>query len=198
MKEIEELLKMTERPQDYSDEEIRKMMNDPDMRAYYELMVSAEAGFSLRKEGHGNHGERSRDSKDHESIPMILRIAAIFIGVLLLSGISFAAYRLMVSGGKSQAQKVEMSDSPQQAASPQQVITEPNAVRTFENTELQQILQELSDYYHVGVEFRNEQSRHIRLYTKWDTTAPLHQMIERLNGFEKVSIRLTDNQIIAE
>ena len=198
MKEIEELLKMTERPQDYSDEEIRKMMNDPDMRAYYELMVSAEAGFSLRKEGHGNHRERSRDSKDHESIPMILRIAAIFIGVLLLSGISFAAYRLMVSGGKSQAQKVEMSDSPQQTVSPQQVITEPNAVRTFENTELQQILQELSDYYHVGVEFRNEQSRHIRLYTKWDTTAPLHQMIERLNGFEKVSIRLTDNQIIAE
>ena len=198
MKDIEELLKMTERPQDYSDEEIREMMNDPDMRAYYELMVSAEAGFSLRKEGHGNHRERSRDSKDHESIPMILRIAAIFIGVLLLSGISFAAYRLMVSGGESQAQKVEMSDSPQQAASPQQVITEPNAVRTFENTELQQILQELSDYYHVGVEFRNEQSRHIRLYTKWDTTAPLHQMIERLNGFEKVSIRLTDNQIIAE
>ena len=198
MKEIEELLKMTEHPQDYSDEEIRKMVNDPDMRAYYELMVSAEAGFSLRKEGHGNHRERSRDSKDHESIPMILRIAAIFIGVLLLSGISFAAYRLMVSGGESQAQKVEMSDSPQQTVSPQQVITEPNAVRTFENTELQQILQELSDYYHVGVEFRNEQSRHIRLYTKWDTTAPLHQMIERLNGFEKVSIRLTDNQIIAE
>ena len=198
MKEIEELLKMTEHPQDYSDEEIREMMNDPDMRAYYELMVSAEAGFSLRKEGHGNHRERSRDSKDHESIPMILRIAAIYIGVLLLSGISFAAYRLMVSGGESQAQKVEMSDSPQQTVSPQQAITEPNAVRTFENTELQQILQELSDYYHVGVEFRNEQSRHIRLYTKWDTTAPLLQMIERLNGFEKVSIRLTDNQIIAE
>ena len=198
MKEIEELLKMTERPQDYSDEAIRKMVNDPDMRAYYELMVSAEAGFSLRKEGHGNHRERSRDSKDHESIPMILRIAAIFIGVLLLSGISFAAYRLMVSGGESQAQKVEMSDSPQQTVSPQQAITEPNAVRTFENTELQQILQELSDYYHVGVKFHNEQSRHIRLYTKWDTAAPLKQIIERLNGFEKVSICLIDNQIIAE
>ena len=189
MKEIEELLKMTERPQDYSDEEIREMMNDPDMRAYYELMVSAEAGFAQRQEEHG----------DRPMIrPMILRIAAIFIGVLLLSGISFAAYRLMVGGGESQAQKVEMSDSPQQAGSPQQAITVPDAVRTFENAELQQILQELSDYYHVGVEFRNEQSRHIRLYTKWDTTAPLLQMIERLNGFEKVSIRLTDNQIIAE
>ena len=198
MKDIEELLKMTERPQEYSDEEIREMMNDPDMRAYYELMVSAEAGFSLRKEGHGNHRERSRDSKDHGSIPMILRIAAIFIGVLLLSGISFAAYRMITGGEESQTQMVEMSDSPQKADSPQQTITESNAVHTFENTELQQILQELSDYYHVGVEFRNEQSRHIRLYTKWDTTAPLNQMIALLNGFEKVSIRLVDNQIIAE
>ena len=57
---------------------------------------------------------------------------------------------------------------------------------------------DLTDYYHVGVEFHNEQSRHIRLYTKWDTTAPLQQIIELLNGFEKVNVRLIDNQIIAE
>ena len=77
-------------------------------------------------------------------------------------------------------------------------LSESDAIRTFENAELQQILQELSKHYQVSVVFRNEQARHVRLYTKWDTTAPLHTMIERLNGFEKVSIRLTDNQIIAE
>ena len=49
MKDIKELLKMTERPQDYSDEEIRQMMNDPEMRAYYELMVDAETGFALKE-----------------------------------------------------------------------------------------------------------------------------------------------------
>ena len=57
---------------------------------------------------------------------------------------------------------------------------------------------DLTDYYHVGVEFHNEQSRHVRLYTKWDTTAPLQQIIELLNGFEKVNVRLIDNKIIAE
>jgi hypothetical protein len=194
MKDIEKLLKMTERPQDYSDEEIRQLMNDPDMRAYYELMVDAEAGFALKKQNHEisskkNHGER----------PMILRIAAMFIGVLLISGICFAAYRLVVGGEmNTQSQEVELSNAPQQVGSPQQELTETNAVRTFENAELQQILQELSDYYHVGVEFRNDQSRHIRLYTKWDTTAPLDQMITLLNGFEKVSIHLIDNRIVAE
>ena len=210
MKDIEQLLKMTERPQDYTDEELQKLMSDPEMREYYELMVSAEAGFALRKEK--NHGDRSRDSagQNHGPVPMILpmilslgnrfmRIAAMFIVVLMLSGIAFAAYRLVVGGdSESPTQEVRTANSAHQAGTLQQAQTNPASIRTFENAELQQILKELSDYYHVSVEYRNEQSRHIRLYTKWDTTAPLQQIIELLNGFEKVSIRLIDNQIIAE
>ena len=210
MKDIEQLLKMTERPQDYTDEELQKLMSDPEMREYYELMVSAEAGFALRKEK--NHGDRSRDSagQNHGPVPMILpmilslgnrfmRIAAMFIGVLMLSGIAFAAYRLVVGGdSESPTQEVRTANSAHQAGTLQQTQTDPTSIRTFENAELQQILQDLSDYYHVSVEYRNEQSRHIRLYTKWDTAAPLQQIIELLNGFEKVSVRLIDNQIIAE
>jgi len=206
MKEnIEKLLRMTERPQDYTDEELQKLMSDPEMREYYELMVSAEEGFSMRNEEKENHGDRSRDSarQNHGPVPVILpmflRVAAIFIGVLLLSGIAYAAYRVVIGGESSiGTQEVRIANSHQQAGTIQQEQTEPTSIRTFENAELQQILQELSDYYHVGVKFRNEQSRHIRLYTKWDTTAPLQQMIELLNGFEKVSVRLSDNQIIAE
>lgn len=210
MKDIEQLLKMTERPQDYTDEELQKLMSDPEMREYYELMVSAEAGFALRKEK--NHGDRSRDSagQNHGPVPMILpmilslgnrfmRIAAMFIVVLMLSGIAFAAYRLVVGrDSESPTQEVRTANSAHQAGTLQQTQTDPTSIRTFENAELQQILQELSDYYHVSVEYRNEQSRHIRLYTKWDTAAPLQQIIELLNGFEKVSVRLIDNQIIAE
>lgn len=210
MKDIEQLLKMTERPQDYTDEELQRLMSDPEMREYYELMVSAEAGFALRKEK--NHGDRSRDSagQNHGPVPMILpmilflgnrfmRIAAMFIVVLMLSGIAFAAYRLVVGiDDKSPIQEVRTANPTQQAGTLQQAQTNPASIRTFENAELQQILKELSDYYHVSVEYRNEQSRHIRLYTKWDTAAPLQQIIELLNGFEKVSVRLIDNQIIAE
>ena len=210
MKDIEQLLKMTERPQDYTDEELQRLMSDPEMREYYELMVSVEAGFALRKEK--NHGDRSRDSagQNHGPVPMILpmilslgnrfmRIAAMFIVVLMLSGIAFAAYRLMAGGNdKTPIQEVQTANPTQQAGALQQAQTNPASIRTFENAELQQILKELSDYYHVSVEYRNEQSRHIRLYTKWDTAAPLQQIIELLNGFEKVSVRLIDNQIIAE
>ena len=44
MKDIEKLLRTTERPQDYSDEELELLLSDPEMRDYYELMVKAEAG----------------------------------------------------------------------------------------------------------------------------------------------------------
>jgi hypothetical protein len=202
MKDIEQLLRMTEHPQDYTDEELQQMMSDPDMRAYYELMVSAEAGFAMKKEE--NHGDRSviLASRITRPVPMILRIAAIFIGILMLSGIAYAAYHFAVGGDSSSpTQEVRIANSHQQGGMDQQEDSQPStsdAIRTFENIELQQILQELSAHYHVGVVFRNEQVRHVRLYTKWDTTAPLHQIIERINGFEKVSIRLNDNQIIAE
>ena len=89
MKDFEELLKMTERPQDYSDEEIREMMNDPEMRAYYELMVDAEAGFALKRSDTSKVAKRpTRYTISHR----FMKAAAIFAGVLLLSGISFAAY----------------------------------------------------------------------------------------------------------
>lgn len=185
MKDIEKLLRMTERPQDYSDEEIRQMMSDPDMRAYYELMVDAEAGFAHKK------GKKV-------PIPMIFKMAAMFIGLLLLSGIAFATYHYAFGNGERTdipTQETRITNIDQQSL---QQETASCSVRIFENAELQQILQELSEYYHVGVVFHNEKSRHIRLYTKWDTTSPLHLIIERLNGFEKVSIHLTENQIIAE
>ena len=196
MKDMEQLLRMVERPQDYSDEEIMKLVSDPEMKAYYELMVSAEAGFALKRSEEPKVYTRA---KLYSLSSRFLKVAAVFIGVILLSGIAFAAYRYVVGEGpsvggdlESPTQEVRISNSPQQ------VQTETESVRTFENAELQQILQELSDYYHVGLEFHNEQSRHIRLYTKWDTTAPLQQIIELLNGFEKVNVRLIDNKIIAE
>ena len=185
MKDIEQLLRMTERPQDYTDEELQQLMNDPDMRAYYELMVKAGEGFAQRK---------TRRNKSMRR----WKIAAMFAGIILLSSLTFAAVHI-IKGQKS----VERSQQEVVAAKPQPTAvdrqqSESDTIRTFENAELQQILSELADHYHLDVAFHNEQTRHLRLYTKWDTSAPLSQMIERLNNFEKVSIRQTDNQIIAE
>jgi len=185
MKDIEKLLRMTERPQDFTDEELQQLMDDPEMQAYYELMVKTEDGFAQRK--------TKRDKGMRR-----WKIAAMFIGIILLSGISFAAVHIIRSQeAEDNRQENVVAAKPQPTVANRQ-LSESDTIRTFENAELQQILGELADHYHLDVDYRNEQARHIRLYTKWNTTAPLSQMIERLNGFEKVSIRQTHNHIIAE
>lgn len=185
MKDIEKLLRMMERPQDYTDEELQQLMDDPDMQACYELMVKAEEGFAQRK---------TKCSKGVR----LWKIAAMFIGIILLSGLTFAAVHIM----RSEKTEIRSQETEAVATSHPSTLNsqlpESDTIRTFENAELQQILSELADHYHLEVDYRNEQARHLRLYTKWNTTAPLSQMIERLNNFEKVSIRQTDNQIIAE
>ena len=185
MKDIEDLLRITERPQDYTDEELQQLMSDPDMRAYYELMVKAEEGFTQR-------------NTKRDKARRLWKIAAMFVGIILLSGLTFAAVHLMRS------QKTEIRSQETEAVTTSQPSTlnsqlpESDTIRTFENAELQQILSELADHYHLEVDYRNEQARHVRLYTKWNTAAPLSQIVERLNHFEKVNIRQTNKQIIAE
>jgi hypothetical protein len=126
------------------------------------------------------------------------KIAAMFIGFILLSGIAFAAVHIIrgQESGSMKQENVVATKSQSSAVSRQQ--SESDSIRTFENAELQQILGELADHYHLDLDYRNEQARNIRLYTKWNPAATLSQMIERLNGFEKVSIRQAQNHIIAE
>lgn len=183
---IERLFHMMDHPEDYSDSELETLLDDEEVRQCYELTVMAERGFRM-------------DRMASHPQSRLLKIAAMFVGILMLSGIAIAAVQMIRSGSGDitpSVQETHETDVQRQAGHDNGV--DDTSVRTFENVELQQILQELSAFYHVDMEFRNEQVRHVRLYTKWDTTAPLAQMIERLNGFEKVSVRLSNNLIIAE
>ena len=185
MKDIEDLLRITERPHDYTDEELQQLMSDPDMRAYYELMVKAEEGFIQR-------------NTKRDKAWRLWKIAAMFVGIILLSGITFAAVHIMRSENTEVRSQETEAVATSQPSTLNSQLPKSDSIRTFVNTELEQILSELADHYHVDVDFRNEQTRHIRLYTKWDTTAPLSQMIERLNNFERINIRQTENHLIAE
>ena len=62
---------MTERPQDYTDEELERVLADDEMWGYYELMLCAEQGFACRREQRRNRGL------------MIRRIAAMVLVVLI-------------------------------------------------------------------------------------------------------------------
>lgn len=196
---LEDLLRAMDHPEEYTEEALQQLFSNEENRECYELAVKAREGFLQRStRGGGNTVQTGTDVLDRAERFKLLKFAAIIIGVLMLSGITLAAIYIV----QSPRQQTEVAGTTEQAnpsqPAPHASSVKTDSVRTFEDVELEQILQEAADHYHVSVEYHSEQVRHIRLYTKWNPAAPLSELIDRLNGFEKVSIRQEGNLVTAE
>lgn len=184
---MERLLRAMENPSDFTDEELEQLMDDEELRDCYNLAVKAEQGFKMRKK------VLPRQEK-----PLIWKVAAVFIGLIMLSGITIAAiqYVKFLDDKKTAVQTTTVTSGNHD----EQVLSqEPtDTLRTFENEELEDILAEVADYYHLRTQYRDDQSRHIRLYIKWNKLQSAEVMVERLNGFEKVNVTLENDLLTAE
>ena len=130
------------------------------------------------------------------------KIAAMFIGVLFVSAISFAAIHI---AGNRRAEQPKTTDTTAIANAsltthhvslPVDTISaEP---RVFDNVPLSEMLPEIAQYYGLTVQFQNENVRDLRFYFKWNPAAPVSKVMEQLNMFEQVNLKLNDQTITAE
>jgi len=191
---IEQLLEAIEHPEAYSDEALEKLFADEEVREYYELYVSCQQTKGSKR-AVSQAETVCFSGRNNSFLLKKLSIAAIVLFAIILSGISYA----MIFSKKSPVAETEKAAiSSKTAPAVLSSVFTKDTTLTFQDTELNTILETVAPHYQVGVEYRNEHIRHIRLYTKWHTTEPLEQMVERLNGFEKVNITIDHNLLIAE
>lgn len=191
---LKRLLEMQEHPERYTDEEIRQLMADEECRQLYEQMVRAtDALYSDKTK------EKRKDSTIHYSLK---KIAAMFIGVLMIAGVTFATVHIMRrSGGgisKSPIQEMRMSATSQHKDTLEvdsAVVTSPVI---FEDAELAAILGEISAFYQVQTVYQKEESKHIRLYFTWDKQSSIDDVIDTFNKFERIHITRDDKKLIVE
>lgn len=187
---IERLLRAMENPDDFTDEELERLFEDEELRDCYNLAVKAEQGFRLRKE----------QAEVHPIVTpqrIWLKVAAVFIGLIMLSGITIAAIQyIRYIDDKQTVQKSPATTTQQQPTAESGAPAD--TLRTFENEELEDILSEVADYYHLRTQYRDDDIRHIRLYIKWNKNQGAEAMVERLNGFEKVNVSLDKDLLCAE
>lgn len=202
---LAQVLDAIECPESYSDEQLLQLLSDEQCSDYYRLMcdaASAYAGTTTESEADID-AEWQRFSQTHFTTQVIWRkIAAVFIGMMMISGLSYAAIHIFNSHTNNttvteitKPAAVEVVEAQPQEAAPAEMA---EMVYTFENAELQEILTEVADYYQLSTEFRNDEARHIRLYIKWNKEEEAQTLIKRLNRFEKVNVTLTNGHIIAE
>lgn len=187
---IEQMLHALEHPEDYTDEQLEQLFDDEEVRDCYEITVRAEQHLTSQ--------EGSQTMAKVRTMPAYWRkIAAVFIGMLLLSGIAIAAVQLgLIKDNQNTATPKPETAEPLQPVKADAGILPQDTTITFENAELEVIMDQLSSHYRVNVSFQNQEARRLRFYTKWTPAEPLNQVVERLNGFEKVTIEENNKTLI--
>lgn len=183
MEKLRKLTQMTEHPEQYSAEEWQEIF---DGETVSDEQVEAEW---------------ERFEQQHFAHPRSqwLKIAASFIGVLILSGIALAAVQLVGShhdDDDSSTMTTTVSTQGSGEVQPEMGVR-PHTV-VFENAELQQIVDSLTYYYKIKPVYRYDAARHLRLYYEWDQRNSIDDVASQISQFERVSFSLKGDSIIIE
>lgn len=186
---MKRLLEMQEHPECYTDEEIRQLMADEECRQLYSQMVRAtDAMFEAR-----NFESEKVRVKARSTRSPFMKVAASMIGVLMLSGITYAAVQwLTASPSPSQEENIETPISSTSSINQTPSLSNQQEAKkdtlVYENAELATLLAEMATYYNYKVTYKSEDVKHIRLYFTWDKTKPIDDIVAMFNKFERFHI----------
>ena len=132
------------------------------------------------------------------------KIAASFIGVLLASGIAFAAIQVVrnISTPKPQQPTTEQTTDIDPVTSLPADTVKADTISVeqyiFNNVPLDSMLTAIASAHGVGVEFENEAVRHLRFHFVWKREDSLSRVVEKLNTFEAVNIGMEDKTLVVK
>lgn len=131
-----------------------------------------------------------------------MQIAAAIVGVLMLSGIAYAAISIVRSG---HADEVEAPVEQTIAAKPSQEIHETpvagqkenaDSIRIFADKPLDELVNELATYYNKVAEIRDAKAHDVRLYYKWNRNNRPEDVVGELNHFDHVNLSIENDKLI--
>ena len=203
---IRQLLEMLDNPEAYTEQEIQDIINrDEDTRETYRMMAEAKRSSRQRQAEKPIDVDAAWQKFNQKIQPQQhsfgwMKIAASFIGVLLVSGIAFAAIQIVRYTQQHTPKTEEVINTPKSAnvtpadtlttdtiATPQPII--------YDNIPLEKMLPEIAAHYDAKVTFVNDEARQLRFHFMWHPQKGIEKVVSDLNQFERLNITLNDNQI---
>jgi hypothetical protein len=212
MDKIEQLIKMMEHPEQYSETQWEEILNDDDCREYYQLMSKTDSALNnkdisqetIEKEWakiEKKHADKGRLNKNRHLLKRF-KIAATIIGVFLISGIAYAAIFSLIKDRKPVQQEIKAVATIDKGvikssskADTTKVIAKIPVIKQYDDTPLESILNDMAAYYNIKVKYQHQNVCKLRLFYKWDQSLGIATVVDQLNNFEKFHINL-DGQIM--
>ena len=220
---IEWLLELQDHPEQLTDEQLQQILADDEMRHLVQQLGFAKRAFkhdALKNDTPDVEGEWEKFAASHSEELVALdeekpkshfhiylfrhKIAASFIGVLLVSGIAFAAIQVVrnISTPKPQQPTTEQTTDIDPVTSLQADTVKADTISVepyiFNNVPLDSMLTAIATAHGVGVEFENEAVRHLRFHFVWKREDSLSRVVEKLNNFEAVNIVEEDKMLVVK
>ena len=207
MNKTDLLLQMMDQPQHYTAEEWQEILADEDCRELYTLMSKTQGAIDAARAEQevtddmiDAEWQRLSDEKQEARSEQysLHKFAAMFVGILMLSGIAFAAIQSLIP---SPSPKDEGSSYTQTQDTVVKHSASPSAgkrsgeAHIYDNVPLGEIFEELSGYYHVNVVYQNDAAPRLRLFYQWKPEYPLEKVVEMLNNFEWIQIETKNDTL---
>ena len=207
---IQLLLDMQEHPEQFSEQALNTMLDNPEVRELMEATAQLKHAMMNDEDQTDKYDvdvEWQRFAQTHltEQKPehSWLKIAATFIGILMMSGIAFAAIHLWSltpdpspKGERSEYNKV--SDTTRQSSPLPLKGSEEVALVRYDEATLKQILTDMADYYGLTLNWKSEEAKILRLFYIWNKQLSASESTEQLNNFERFHLELDDSIITIE
>ena len=212
---IDKIIELTEHPERFTDEAVSELMRDEECRMLYQTI--SDAGRAMA-EGHevgddvvdeewrkfaakyfdgdenGADGRRSCELPRGGRVRIVplwrSKIAAACAGFIILSGVALAM--VVTRSGQTTDDGRHPADS---------VLVAPHSavagdIVVYEDSRLDSIMNDVSDHYGVTAEYADDGLRTLRFHLKWDRSRGLGDLIEVVNGFDGISIRVDGKRVI--
>ena len=218
---IEWILELQDHPEQMTDEQLQQILADDEMRQLVQQLGIAKRAFkhdALKNDtpdvdaewekfaaSHSNELDALDEEKPKSHFHIYLfshKIAASFIGVLLASGIAFAAIQVVrnINTPKPQLPMTEQTTNINPVAplpaDTVQADTIPVEPYVFNNVPLDSMLTAIAAAHRVQVEFENEAARQLRFHFIWKREDSLDRVVEKLNTFEAVNIGIEGKKMV--
>ncbi|MBM6992235.1 MAG: DUF4974 domain-containing protein [Prevotella sp.] len=206
------LLDALDHPENYTDDELQRLLQDDELRATYELMSHTSSAHEYQQTSDKLPDEeldRQWDHIAHHSATAPrrrYRMAAAVAGILLVSGIALAAIHIVRTTRHSSPAPAPQtvttttlhSDTLKPAAQDSLPAGEgrgESSPHQYDNTSLLDIVHDMGEYYHVRVACHNDEAARLRLRFLWERSQSVEQAVETLNTFDHVELTFADSTI---
>ena len=206
---IQLLLDMQEHPEQFSEQALKTMLDDPEVRELMEATAQLkQAMMSDENNVNDVDTEWQRFAQTHltEQKPehSWLKIAATFIGIIMMSGIAFAAIHVIRhvsnAGGEPQKpiQETTIANPNQLPADTLKTDSIPPKVVRYDEATLEQILTDMANYYGLTLNWKSEEAKTLRLFYIWNKQQSAVEAIRSMNSFERIRLELSDSILTAD